>query len=158
MFLLVINAFLILLHFFLTSVSFPCTFTLSMTKTRHIHKRLLEAIRHMNQRRVILALSLIIGLLSGGAAILLKNLTHFVELRSKSMLLGDHSSDLSFLLPLAGIFVTVVFVKYLLKQDIGHGVSKILRCFHAAKYARFCEINTGEFITIVKYWSCPLIL
>ena len=97
-----------------------------MKKIRHIERRLLDVIRHMNQRRVILALSLIIGLLSGGAAILLKNLTHFVESRSKSMLLGDHSSDLSFLLPLGGIFIAVVFVKYLLKQDIGHGVSKIL--------------------------------
>ena len=34
--------------------------------------------------------------------------------------------ELSFLLPLAGIFITMIFVKYLLKQDIGHGVSKIL--------------------------------
>ncbi|MEN8203860.1 MAG: chloride channel protein [Bacteroidota bacterium] len=97
-----------------------------MGKTRHIRQRLLEIIRHMNQRRLILALSLIIGMLSGVAAILLKNLTHFVEHRSKALLLGDHSSDLAFLLPLGGILITVIFVKYLLKQDIGHGVSKIL--------------------------------
>jgi len=97
-----------------------------MGKTRHLQKYLLEFIRHMNQRRLILGLSIIIGMLSGGAAILLKNLTHFVEHRSKALLLGDHSSDLAFLLPLGGILITVVFVKYLLKQDIGHGVSKIL--------------------------------
>jgi len=97
-----------------------------MRKNRQIQRRLLDFIRHINQRRLILALSLVIGLLSGVAAILLKNLTHFVEHRSKAMLLGDHSSDLAFLLPLGGILVTVVFVKYLLKQDIGHGVSKIL--------------------------------
>ncbi len=88
-------------------------------------EKILEFIRGINQRRLILGLSLVIGLLSGLAAILLKNLTHFVEHKSISLLLGD-SSELSFLLPLAGVFITMVFVKYLVKQDIGHGVSKIL--------------------------------
>lgn len=85
-----------------------------------------EFIRTINQRRLILGLSIVIGLLSGLAAILLKNLTHFVEDKSKSWLLGDHESDFYFMLPLGGIFITMLFVKYLLKQDIGHGVSKIL--------------------------------
>ncbi len=74
----------------------------------------------------MLGLGLVIGLLSGTAAVLLKNLTHFVESKSKSWLLGEQGSELSFLLPLAGIMLTMLFVKYLLKQDIGHGVSKIL--------------------------------
>jgi CIC family chloride channel protein len=74
----------------------------------------------------MLALSVIIGLLSGTAAVLLKNLTHFVEHQSKSWLLGDTFSELSFLLPLGGVMLTMLFVRYLLKQDIGHGISKIL--------------------------------
>ncbi len=78
------------------------------------------------QRRLILILSLVVGLLSGLAAILLKNLTHFVEHRSQQTLLGSDHTGVGFLLPFAGIFLTMLFVKYLLKQDIGHGVSKIL--------------------------------
>lgn len=74
----------------------------------------------------MLALSVIIGLLSGTAAVLLKNLTHFVEYNAKSWLLGDTFSELTFLLPLGGIMLTMLFVRYLLKQDIGHGISKIL--------------------------------
>ena len=74
----------------------------------------------------MLALSVIIGLLSGTAAVLLKHLTHFVELKSKSWLLGDTFAKLTFLLPLGGIMLTMFFVQYLLKQDIGHGISKIL--------------------------------
>jgi len=83
-------------------------------------------VRHIRHRQLMIALSLIIGLLSGGAAVLLKNLTHFVEIRSKSMLLGDEAAEPAFLLPLVGIMLTMLFVKYLLKQDIGHGISKIL--------------------------------
>ena len=89
-------------------------------------EKILEFLRGINQRRLLLGLSMLVGLLSGLAAVLLKNLTHFVESKSKSMLLGDHTSDLSFLLPLGGIFASMVFVKHILKQDIGHGVSKIL--------------------------------
>ncbi len=93
---------------------------------RQLDKQILDVIRNIRQRRLILALSMVIGLLSGGAAVLLKNLTHFVEHKSKSWLLGDQTSELSFLLPLVGIMATVIFVRYILKQDIGHGVSKIL--------------------------------
>jgi len=97
-----------------------------MSRKLHIQKRLLDLIRHIKQRQLILALSLVIGLLSGGAAIVLKNLTHFVEHRSKSLLLGDSQSLLTHILPLVGIIITVMFVSYILRQDIGHGVSKIL--------------------------------
>ena len=86
-------------------------------------RKLMGKIRH---RQLMLALSVLIGMLAGAAAGLLKNLTHFVEYKSKSWLLGDHSSELYFLLPTAGVLVTMLFVKYLLKQDIGHGISKIL--------------------------------
>jgi CIC family chloride channel protein len=97
-----------------------------MKKFLQIQKVLLDFIRNIKQRQLILGLSLIIGLLSGGAAILLKNLTHFVEDRSKALLMGEGNSDFSVILPLVGIIITVLFVSYLLKQDIGHGVSKIL--------------------------------
>lgn len=97
-----------------------------MNKYRHIQQYLLKSIRRIKQRRLILILSLVIGFLSGMAAILLKNLAHFVEHRSKEMLLAEDHSGVGFLLPVLGIFLTMLFVKYLLKQDIGHGVSKIL--------------------------------
>lgn len=97
-----------------------------MGRSFNIRRHILDVIRHIKHRRLILVLSLIIGLLSGSAAILLKNLTHFVEHKSKGLLFGDSSSELSFILPLGGILITVLFVKYLLKQDIGHGISKIL--------------------------------
>jgi len=97
-----------------------------MSRKLHIQKRLLGFIRHIKQRQLILALSLVIGLLSGVAAIILKNLTHFVEHRSKALLMGESESVLTHILPLIGIIITVMFVSYILKQDIGHGVSKIL--------------------------------
>ena len=97
-----------------------------MKKFHYIQRRILRSIRKVPLRRVILLLSFIIGLLSGGAAIVLKNLTHLVEYRSNEMLLAEDHSGIGFILPLLGIFLTMLFVRYLLKQDIGHGISKIL--------------------------------
>ena len=98
----------------------------SMKKYRKIQIKLLEYVSQIRQRRLIIALSLGIGLLSGLAAILLKNLTHFVEDRIVDSLLGGNRTSLSFLLPLLGVFLTFIFVRFLLRQDIAHGVSKIL--------------------------------
>ncbi|MDF1576750.1 MAG: chloride channel protein [Bacteroidales bacterium] len=95
-------------------------------KISTVRRRLLRIVRQIRHRQLMLALSVLIGLLSGTAAALLKNLTHFVELKSRSWLLGDHSTEPGFLLPLGGILLTMLFVRYLLKQDIGHGISKIL--------------------------------
>lgn len=97
-----------------------------MRKAIQIQLYLLRLIRKIRQRRIILVLSLVIGMLSGGAAVLLKNLAHFVEHRAKAILFGDSLLNISFVLPLVGILITVLFVTYLLKQDIGHGISKIL--------------------------------
>jgi CIC family chloride channel protein len=97
-----------------------------MKKGIRIPLRIWGIVRHIRHRQLMLGLSVIIGILSGGAAVLLKNLTHFVETRSKSLLMGDHATEPGFLLPLVGIMLTMIFVKYLLKQDIGHGISKIL--------------------------------
>ena len=104
-----------------------------MRKTIHIQLALLRLIRNIQQRRLILVLSLIIGLLSGIAAILLKNLTHTVEQRAKALLLGESSANISYIFPLLGITITVIFVSYILKQDIGHGISKILYSFSRRK-------------------------
>jgi CIC family chloride channel protein len=97
-----------------------------MRKAIRIQLVLLRMIRQIKQRRLILALSLLIGLLSGSAAILLKNLTHLVEHKAKALLFTESSAAISFVLPFIGILITVIFVTYILKQDIGHGISKIL--------------------------------
>lgn len=97
-----------------------------MERAFYIQRKLLELIRRLRQRHLVLILALVIGLFSGLAAIVLKNLTHLVEHRSRSFLMGEDGANFALLLPLIGIILTVIFVRYLLKQDIGHGVSKIL--------------------------------
>jgi chloride channel protein, CIC family len=79
------------------------------------------------QKNIIILMSVIIGVLSGLAAVLLKNTVHYVE----HFLLGLSSvEELNYFylaLPSIGLFLTWLFVSLIIKDNIGHGVSRILQ-------------------------------
>jgi chloride channel protein, CIC family len=83
-------------------------------------------VRNTSQRQLVLGASLIIGLLTGLAAILLKNVVHFTNsfLREKILIESENFVYLAF--PLIGILLTVLFVRYVIKDSISHGVTKVL--------------------------------
>jgi len=78
------------------------------------------------QRRLVLLLSLVIGILSGLAAVFLKNMVHYFNKLITSGFDFAHGNYLYLVLPLTGIGLTVLFANYVVKDDIGHGVSHIL--------------------------------
>ncbi len=82
--------------------------------------------RYFSPRSFIIFMSFIVGMLGGLAAVILKNTVHFThELITKSIII-DKLYFLYFALPLVGIFLTVLFVKYFVRDKISHGVSRIL--------------------------------
>ncbi|NJM14169.1 MAG: chloride channel protein [Bacteroidales bacterium] len=83
-------------------------------------------IRHVKQKQFILLLSFLVGLVSGIAAVLLKKLVHFISHNTIELIDVKNASFLYILYPLIGILITVLFVRYVVKENIGHGVSKIL--------------------------------
>ncbi len=91
-----------------------------------LHKLILWRIAHVSERNFLYLLSFIVGIFSGLAAIILKNLIHLVAIKLTNWFDVDSISYLFLIYPLVGIFLTVLFVKYVIKDDIGHGVSKIL--------------------------------
>jgi len=82
--------------------------------------------KYIDQKRLVLLLSIVIGAFSGLAAVLLKNLVHFTKTFLSSQLKIETASVFYFALPLIGILLTVIFVKYLVKENISHGVTRIL--------------------------------
>ena len=71
-------------------------------------------------------LCIAIGLIAGLAAVVLKTSVHYIE----AFLLGSSDSQnqnwLFIGLPLIGIFLTVLFIRLFIKEDISHGVTQIL--------------------------------
>jgi CIC family chloride channel protein len=82
--------------------------------------------RHIKNSQFVFLLSIIIGLLSGIAAVILKNTVHYTFYLVSRGFQFERGSVLYLALPLVGIVLTVVFVRFILKKNIGHGISRIL--------------------------------
>jgi CIC family chloride channel protein len=81
--------------------------------------------KHINERTFVLIVSFLVGIGSALAAILLKNTIHFIQrLFTSNLQEGANYWLLSY--PVIGILLAGLFVKYIVRDDISHGVTKIL--------------------------------
>ena len=82
--------------------------------------------KHLTQRQFILLLSFIVGLGSACAAQSLKWLIHTIESLLTHGFDTTNANYLYLVYPVVGIFLTALFIRYIVRDDIGHGVTKIL--------------------------------
>ena len=79
--------------------------------------------KRISERKFVMILSFVIGILSGMAAVLLKTTVHYTH---QFLTHGFSTGYVYLVFPLIGIILTVLFVKFFVKDKIGHGVSRIL--------------------------------
>jgi CIC family chloride channel protein len=89
---------------------------------RIFHKNLFE----IGQVKLVYFLSLVVGLLSAVAAALLKYSIHFTHKILTEGITAESGSYLYLVYPLIGMLMTFLFVRYIVKDNIGHGISRIL--------------------------------
>jgi len=82
--------------------------------------------KHIPEKHFVLILSFLVGLFSAFSALLLKNLIHFIQALLTNNFNVSEVNFLYLLYPAIGIFIASMFVKYVVKDDISHGVTKIL--------------------------------
>ncbi len=82
--------------------------------------------QHISTKHFVLFLSVIIGLITGIAAYLMKTFVIYL----KDILLNrfevDESNFLLYLYPMAGILLTVIFIRWVIRDDVRHGIPRIL--------------------------------
>ena len=82
--------------------------------------------KHIKEKHFILIVSFLVGICTATAAIILKSIIHFIQ----HLLTGNFNQDganyLYLLYPVIGILFAGLFVKYIVRDDISHGVTKIL--------------------------------
>ncbi|MDR1524633.1 MAG: chloride channel protein, partial [Tannerella sp.] len=81
--------------------------------------------KHISERTFVLGVSFLVGLGSALAAIILKNTIHFIQGLFTSGL-QEGANYWLLIYPVTGILLTGLFVKYVVRDDISHGVTKIL--------------------------------
>ncbi|NPA68389.1 MAG: chloride channel protein [Chlorobi bacterium] len=83
-------------------------------------------LKHLSDNQFILILSGIVGFLAGIVAFLIKGAVHLIRLLLKSDLFRDTQNILYIIFPAIGIFLTVVFIKYVIKRKVEHGIPGVL--------------------------------
>lgn len=97
-----------------------------LKRGQKIFERIVEwRISHLTEQQFVLFLAFLTGLAGAVAALLLKLLIHtFQHLLTYSFI--DGANYLYLLYPVMGILIAGCYVRYVVKDDIGHGVTKIL--------------------------------
>ncbi|MDE5683102.1 MAG: chloride channel protein [Muribaculaceae bacterium] len=89
-------------------------------------KFLLWRDRHIKERNFVLVLAFFVGIFSGLAAIVLKFLIHFISTVLTSRINLESGNYLYILLPAVGVVLTALFVRYIVRDNISHGVTRVL--------------------------------
>lgn len=82
--------------------------------------------KHMSERQFILLLSILVGFSSGLVAVFLKNMVHLIQMILGSEIVSQYEHYLFFIYPGIGVVLTVIFVKYVIKKRVGHGIPSTL--------------------------------
>ena len=88
----------------------------------------LNPISRLSERNQLLVLSLVVGIVVGLAAVLLKTLISVLQEGLRDAFGGVLGGSLYYLaLPGIGMLLAMLFCKYVIKDSIGHGVTKALQ-------------------------------
>ena len=82
--------------------------------------------RHIKERTFVIVLALVVGLLCGFAALLLKWLIHFIGSSLTARAAITEGNYIYLIYPVVGILLTQLYVRYMVRDNISHGVTRVL--------------------------------
>lgn len=97
--------------------------------------------RNLSDRNFVLFISLLVGIFTALAGLLLKWLIEQIEVLLTHEFVATSSNWLYLVYPVIGVWLTMLFIRYIVRDDIGHGVTKILFAI-ARKQSRIKPHNT----------------
>ncbi|MCQ2173631.1 MAG: chloride channel protein [Bacteroidales bacterium] len=84
-------------------------------------------IRKISDNSGLLLLSVLVGICSGASAVVLQTLIHLIQNGcAAAFRASGRSSLVYFILPALGMLVSGLLVRYVIRDDIGHGVTRVL--------------------------------
>ena len=83
-------------------------------------------IQHISTSQYMIILSILAGLIASVVAWVLRSLTHSISGALESLSDGAGVEYLSFVYPIVGILLTMVFVNYILRHNVSGGIPRVL--------------------------------
>ena len=88
---------------------------------------------HVSERQTTLILSFFIGLFAAIAAFVLHSLIHQIQILLTTGFTITSYNWLYLLFPVIGIYLTSLFIKYVVKDNISHGITRVLYAISTKK-------------------------
>ena len=104
--------------------------------------------KNIKEKRFILILSFLVGIFTAFAALILKVIIHWIQNFLTDNFNATEANYLYLVYPVVGIFLTGLFVRYVVKDDISHGVTKILYAI-SRRQGRIKRHNTWSSIIAI---------
>ena len=82
--------------------------------------------KHISHRQFVYILSIIVGFTSGVGAVVLKNLTHFIQHFLEGNLIKYYHHAFYFLFPILGFTLVYLIIKYVIRNKVSHGIPSTL--------------------------------
>ena len=97
---------------------------------RRVHALWLKVLmwreRHIKEKNLVLILSLVVGVAAGMAALVLKWLIHFISGHLTSDIAISEGNYVYIIYPVIGILLACWYVRYVVRDNISHGVTRVL--------------------------------
>lgn len=96
-------------------------------KRKSLLKRLLIwRLKNVSNRNFVAFLSIIVGITVGIAAAVIKYAVHFMQFLLQYTFSKEYHNYLYVAYPTIGILLAILFIRYILKQRVGHGIPSVL--------------------------------
>lgn len=96
---------------------------------------------HVSHRQLLLLLAFIVGFLAALAAYILHSLIHIIQHMLSSQFASEGFNWFYLVCPVIGILLTMLFVRHIVRDNISHGITRILYAF-STKQGRLPSHNT----------------
>ncbi|MGI9533157.1 chloride channel protein [Lutimonas sp.] len=98
-----------------------------MPKIKKLRKKFFKwRYKHITNQQFIYSLSILVGFLAGLGTVVIKNLTHFIQVVLQDKMIVDYHHTLYFIFPLIGLFLVFLIQKYVVRKKIGHAIPSTL--------------------------------
>ena len=98
-----------------------------MPTSKEIFKKILIwRYKYISERQFVYVLSVFVGFLAGLGTYILKDLTFFIEELLQGNFIKNYQNTLYFIFPIIGLFLVYYIKKFIIKNEIGHGISTTL--------------------------------
>ena len=94
--------------------------------TRLLQKTVAWRQRNLTDKQTTQVLAFFVGILAAVAAYLLHALIHLIQRLLTAGFAADAANWLFLLFPVVGIWITSVFIKYVVRDNISHGITRVL--------------------------------